>query len=62
MRPGCKRSADEIYVKPAISFRAGHIIGNAQNQEQPTAAKTVLAANDQFHDLGIPTYSSVELS
>ena len=24
-------SADEIYVKPSICFRAGHVIGFAQN-------------------------------
>ena len=36
-------SADEIYVKPAIRYRGGHVIGFAQNQETPMPAKTVLA-------------------
>ena len=41
-------SADEIYVKPSIRFRAGHVIGFAQNQETPTPAKTVLALMINF--------------
>ena len=36
-------SAGEIYVKPSIRFRAGYIIGLAQNQEKLTPAKTLLA-------------------
>ena len=41
-------SADEIYVKPAIRYRAGHVIGYAQNRETPTPAKTVLALMINF--------------
>ena len=37
-------SADEIYVKPAIRYRSGNVIGFAQNHDTPTPAKTVLCA------------------
>ena len=42
------RSADEIYVKPAIRYRAGHVIDFAKNHETPTPAKTVLALMINF--------------
>ena len=48
-------SAEEIYVKPAIRFRVGHISGFAQNQEKHTAAKTVLALMINFM-LGTPAF------
>ena len=41
-------SADEIYVKPAVRFRASHVIGFAQNQDSPTPARTVLALMINF--------------
>ena len=41
-------SADEIYVKPAIRYRGGNVIGFAQNHDTPTPAKTVLAAMINF--------------
>ena len=41
-------SADEIYVKPAIRYRGGHVIGFAQNHDAPTPAKTVLVLMINF--------------
>ena len=41
-------SADEIYVKPAVRFRASNVIGFAQNQDTPTPARTVLALMINF--------------
>lgn len=41
-------SADEIYVKPAIRYRGGNVIGYAQNHDSPTPAKTVLALMVNF--------------
>ena len=41
-------SADEIYVKPSIRYRGGLVIGFAENQETPTAARTVLALMINF--------------
>lgn len=39
----CFITADEIYVKPAVRYRANHIIGMAVDQEPPKPARTVLA-------------------
>ena len=41
-------SADEIYVKPAIRYRGGNVLGFAQNHDTPTPAKIVLAAVINF--------------
>ena len=40
-------SADEIYVKPSIRYRGDLVIGFAENEETPAAARTVLAL-DKF--------------
>ena len=41
-------SADEIYVKPAIRYRGGNVLGFAQKHDTTTPAKTVLAAMINF--------------
>ena len=41
-------SADEIYVKPAIRYMGGNVLGFAQNHDTTTPAKTVLAAMINF--------------
>ena len=44
----CYITADEIYVKPSIRYRANHIIGFAVDQEEPCPAKTILALMVNF--------------
>ena len=39
----CFITADEIYVKAAVRYSAGHIIGLGVDQDPPKAAKTILA-------------------
>ena len=39
----CFITADEIYVKASIRYRAGHIIGLGVDQDPPSPARTVLA-------------------
>ena len=41
-------SADEIYVRAAIRYRAAHVIGYAQNHKLPKPAKTILALMVNF--------------
>ena len=41
-------SANEIYIKPSIRYRGGLVIGFAENEETPAAARTVLALMINF--------------
>ena len=41
-------SADEIYVRPAVRYGGGHVMGFAQNHKTPTPPKTVLALMINF--------------
>lgn len=39
----CYITADEIYVKASVRYRAGHIVGLGVDQDPPRPAKTILA-------------------
>ena len=44
----CFITADEVHIKPSIRYRANHIIGFAEDEEESCAAKTVLAVMINF--------------
>ena len=44
----CYITADEIYVKPSVSYRAGEIVGLGVDQDPPRPAKTILALMVNF--------------
>ena len=44
----CFFTADEIYVKPIVPYRANHIIGMAVDQDAPNPTRTALMVNCLF--------------
>ena len=51
----CFITADEIYVKAAVRYRAGHMTGLGEDQDPPKIAKTVLPFMINFL-FGIPSF------